>query len=176
MSRNRRLGLHRLGRLATVLGAAMAFALTAVPDAQAKHRDDDSDSDARYEQRHRRTVRHGGVVVRYDDRDRRYHRRGHDRRATRHFRHGDHDRHDRHVRSHRHRYDRGHLHRRHHGPPAHARVVRVHDHGKYYCKPCRHYFKKRHAFHDHLHDHHHVPLWRLPFVIVHSAIGWIFYG
>ena len=46
----------------------------------------------------------------------------------------------------------------------------------YYCKPCGHRFHSRRKFHDHLHHHHHIPLWKLPFVIIHTTLGWIFHG
>ena len=50
----------------------------------------------------------------------------------------------------------------------------------YYCAACRHGYDSRSSFHDHLIGHHHIPVWRLPFVIVHGMIGgvlsWVFYG
>ena len=47
---------------------------------------------------------------------------------------------------------------------------------EYRCEPCSKRFSKRSGFHRHLTSHHHVPTWRLPFVVVHHALGWIFYG
>lgn len=68
--------------------------------------------------------------------------------------------------------------------PGHAECDRPsgHRHGNhvrrtaYACAPCRHRYRDYGAFTRHLHHHHHVPFWRMPFVIVHAAVGWIFYG
>lgn len=50
----------------------------------------------------------------------------------------------------------------------------------YYCAACRHRFDSRVRFRGHLHHAHHVPLWQIPFVIVHGVVhgvlGWVFYG
>jgi hypothetical protein len=46
----------------------------------------------------------------------------------------------------------------------------------YHCAPCRHRFHDYDAFTRHVHHHHHVPFWRIPFVMVEAAFGWIFYG
>ncbi len=157
--------VNRWGRIATVLGAALAFALTAAPEARAGHRNDEDSDSRRY---HRRGRTHPSHVVTVRP----------DRRQGRHWRHHRHHRHHRHC-GHRWHNDRSHGIVYGYGTPRHprrARVFRVHEHGRYYCAPCRHAFRSRHTFHDHLHDHHHVPLWRLPFVIVHSALGWVFYG
>jgi hypothetical protein len=70
-------------------------------------------------------------------------------------------------RSHRHRhgvYRVDHFARRHHRADRH------------YCKPCRRHFDGRHGFDRHLRHRHHVPHWRLPFVMIHGAFGWVFYG
>ena len=46
----------------------------------------------------------------------------------------------------------------------------------YTCRPCSHRFESQRAFQRHLRSHHHVAVWALPFVVVHHALGWIFYG
>jgi hypothetical protein len=56
----------------------------------------------------------------------------------------------------------------------HPRVVTHRN--AYYCEPCEHRFKSRARFDRHLHRHHHVALWRLPFAIVYTTLGAIFYG
>lgn len=105
---------------------------------------------------------HRGEGVAWEHRTRRQH-------AHRH--HPDHPRQHRsqrraHAPARQRRGDR-HLHRGHH-----ERSVR----NAFYCAPCRRYFRARRAFHDHLHHHHRVPIWRLPGVIVRSVLGWVFYG
>jgi len=57
---------------------------------------------------------------------------------------------------------------------AHQRAAQ--HRAEYRCEPCSKRFSKRSGFQRHLTDHHHVPVWRLPFVVVHHALGWIFYG
>jgi hypothetical protein len=47
---------------------------------------------------------------------------------------------------------------------------------EYACRPCSQSFESRRDFHRHVRHHHHVPPWALPFVIVHHALGWVFYG
>lgn len=54
-------------------------------------------------------------------------------------------------------------------PYGHAAVV-------YRCAPCGHVFHSHASFYRHLHYHHHVALWEIPFLVVHTTIGWIFYG
>jgi len=46
----------------------------------------------------------------------------------------------------------------------------------YYCRPCNRRFAGQHDFHGHLHGHHHIPPWKLPFLIVHNTLGWVFFG
>jgi hypothetical protein len=46
----------------------------------------------------------------------------------------------------------------------------------YQCAPCRHRWHDYGAFRSHLNHHHHVPIWRIPFVMVEAAFGWVFYG
>ena len=58
----------------------------------------------------------------------------------------------------------------HHGHGHQARQA------SYHCAPCRHRFHDYGAFQQHVHHHHHVPFWRVPFVMVEVAFGWIFYG
>jgi hypothetical protein len=47
---------------------------------------------------------------------------------------------------------------------------------RYECAPCHRHFRERHDLHRHVLRRHGVPPWRLPFVLVRSAFGWIFYG
>jgi hypothetical protein len=49
-------------------------------------------------------------------------------------------------------------------------------HSVYSCRPCSQRFETRRAFRAHLRHHHHVASWAMPFVVVHHALGWIFYG
>ena len=60
-------------------------------------------------------------------------------------------------------------------PPPHSAAYKKHK-SPYYCKPCNHRFSSRSGFHGHLSGHHHVPPWRLPAVIVHHTLGWVFFG
>lgn len=90
------------------------------------------------------------------------------------------DAHERHRRHHR---DHGAVHDDHRGVPRYyhgRRGGRVRRDAAYYCASCRHRFHARRAFNRHLHHRHHIPLWKIPFVIVHGAVhgivGWIFYG
>ena len=94
------------------------------------------------------------------------HHRGHE------YRHGRFDRHRRHYRSNvRH-------HRpypiRYHGSP--CRPEHVWSGYTYSCRPCGHRFTNLSLLHQHVHHHHHVPLWRLPFVIVAKTMSFVFYG
>lgn len=75
-----------------------------------------------------------------------------------------------------HGYDRSH--RRRYHPASHRvdRHRRGHHEAAYTCRPCSHRFDSQHAFHGHLRRHHHVAAWQLPLVVVHHALGWIFYG
>jgi uncharacterized C2H2 Zn-finger protein len=59
------------------------------------------------------------------------------------------------------------------------RFVRHRQHARatsYYCERCHHGFRRRRAFHRHLHHAHAVPFARLPFVLVHTSFGWVFGG
>jgi hypothetical protein len=47
---------------------------------------------------------------------------------------------------------------------------------RYECAPCHRHFRYRDDLHRHVLRRHRVPPWRLPFVVVRSAFGWIFYG
>ena len=44
----------------------------------------------------------------------------------------------------------------------------------YYCERCHYGFQRRRAFYRHLHHAHAVPFVRLPFVLVHTHLGWVF--
>ena len=50
----------------------------------------------------------------------------------------------------------------------------------YYCGPCNQRFGSYDGLSNHVHHRHHVPLWKLPFVIIdsvlHGVVGWIFHG
>jgi hypothetical protein len=46
----------------------------------------------------------------------------------------------------------------------------------YYCTPCSHRFDSLHGLRRHVSHHHHVPFWRLPFMVVASTAGWFFHG
>ena len=145
--RSRSIGAKALG-----MALAASIAVLALPGAASAGHGD------RYERRHdrheRRIDRHERRIDRHENRHFRQHRR-HGRRHGGHrvIVHGDYcgSNYARHARSHR--QQRG-----------------------YYCEPCGHRFHARDHFHRHLLHDHHVPLWRLPFVIVHSAVGWVFYG
>ena len=49
-------------------------------------------------------------------------------------------------------------------------------HAKFQCRACNHAFRNQRDFYDHVHQRHHVPLWRIPFLLLHASAGWIFYG
>jgi hypothetical protein len=122
--------------------------------------------------------------ARSDDRDHAKQRDDHRDRGV----HGQDDRlHDRYARSHRSkherfaRYDRRHRlwhrsHARHDHGPRYARGVKVSKHAPFYCKRCSHAFHQRNDFYSHVHLRHRVPLWQIPFRLVHASIGWVFYG
>lgn len=46
----------------------------------------------------------------------------------------------------------------------------------FYCKPCSHRFDSVHGLRRHVHHHHRIPLWKIPFLVVASTAGWFFYG
>jgi len=47
---------------------------------------------------------------------------------------------------------------------------------EYRCGPCQQRYADYGAFETHLQHRHHIPIWRIPQVIVEAAFGWIFYG
>jgi hypothetical protein len=55
-----------------------------------------------------------------------------------------------------------------------------HRHGwrsvRYECAPCDRRFRYRDDLHRHVLRRHGVPPWRLRYVVVRSAFGWVFYG
>ncbi len=87
--------------------------------------------------------------------------------------------HNRHPRHHNwydsHGYQYGH-HSRYGGARVYQYYRADYRQERYYCAPCNHYFDSRPNFHSHLNQRHHIPLWKIPFVIVHSTLGWIFHG
>lgn len=85
--------------------------------------------------------------------------------------------------SHRRHRDRGVQHDDFRGTPRYyhgRRASRRQRDSTYYCAACRHRFHARRDFHNHLSRRHHIPLWQIPFVVVHGVVhgivGWIFYG
>jgi len=109
------------------------------------------------------------------DHDRRHHDRHYDRHEGRHYeRHYEGRRH--HGRHHRKHYR--HHNRRHYPTYRHAGYRQ--EVAGYYCGPCNHRFHSYNALSRHVHHKHHIPLWQLPFVIVHSVFngifGWAFHG
>jgi hypothetical protein len=105
-----------------------------------------------------------------------------DREHRSHFRHHRHQ-----ARAHRHH----HLHEhgwaiqvdRYRIPPAtwkghrHGfRAVRRAARHAFYCDLCRHGYASRAHFHDHLHGHHRIPVWRIPHVVLQTSFGWVFSG
>ena len=103
-----------------------------------------------------------------------------DHRRYRHsdWRHGYQGHHERghHWRQVRHSY----RHQRGYPVYVHGSQRYAHHEAGYYCGPCSHRFGSYAALSHHVHDRHHVPLWKLPFVIVDSIVGgalrWIFHG
>jgi len=54
---------------------------------------------------------------------------------------------------------------------------RVHVHGKAFrCRPCNARFASRQRLMHHVHRHHRVPLWRVPYRLVRLSFGWVFLG
>ena len=161
-SQNRRRSFGRSALIGVVAASLLSLVLPVSASAhhdrkpiRTTHHDHDRhdhDRRARYD---RGPIRRHKVVVHenYCDSRSRHRRHDHDRYARRH----------RHHRSDRHDY------RRHDRRVSYERNV-------YTCGPCNHRFTSRHEFHRHLHHKHRIPLWKLPFVIVHSAVGWIFHG
>jgi hypothetical protein len=184
--RNKRsvLGFALMGLVAAVL---VAPATASAQDGDRRDRGDRADdrndddrrdrgdrSDYRNDDRRRddRSAHRGN-----DDRDRRDHRdadrnRGHDDhdKYKGKQKHASHKGHGNGPSQHKYRYND---HR-----PAHSyRQAAAHSHGSpYYCKPCNHRFESRVGFNSHLGGRHHIPPWRMPFVIVHHTFGWIFFG
>lgn len=154
-SRKKRLSVGVIGALALMMvmpAGAMA--------GSSRHRDRDHRDGRRVERDRDHRGDHGKVerrnahrrIAKRDRRDRREHLRR--------------DRHDR-------RFRDGHRHRSH--APYYA-YAKVHEHVRYYCWPCNHYFDRRDRFHAHLTTAHLLAVWQLPFVILHHALGWAYYG
>ena len=116
--------------------------------------------------------------------------RGHDRHGggwDRYDRHEGHYRHEnrRHRRHHRHGYRHAYRHAYRHslGYPVYAHGgygFGAQREAAYYCGPCRHRFNGYDELSVHVHRTHHIPIWRLPFVIVnsvlHDIVGFVFHG
>jgi hypothetical protein len=91
---------------------------------------------------------------------------------------GRYDRHDRHRPQRGFGYGWG----NHHRP----RPYRVHLHGSscghrqssygYYCQPCGQRYGSFDRLSHHVHQVHHIPFWKLPFVIFAKAMGHYYYG
>jgi hypothetical protein len=64
----------------------------------------------------------------------------------------------------------------HPGIHRHQRHGRHQQRARYDCRPCSRQFQSGWSFRRHVQHHHRVAPWRLPFVIVHHSLGWIFYG
>ena len=46
---------------------------------------------------------------------------------------------------------------------------------RYYCRACDHHFDSHHALYRHVHDHHHVSLWKVPLRIAfQSGFGYVY--
>ena len=75
------------------------------------------------------------------------------------------------------RADRGRRHDHYRGASG---ASRSHRGSVYYCAACRHRFDSRGRFYHHLQQHHHIPPWQLPWVVVHGLVhgglGWVFHG
>jgi len=79
-----------------------------------------------------------------------------------------------HARRHGHHY-RHHAKRQH--TPHYAQGVKYTKHyAMFQCRACNHAFRYQRDFYDHVHQRHHVPFWRIPFLLLHASTGWIFYG
>ncbi len=99
---------------------------------------------------------------------------GHEKwdRHHRHCQHADHDRD--HHRDRYGRYDDRYVrHLATHIRRASVREARIH---RYTCGPCNYRFADRGDFHRHLIFKHQISPLRLPFVVIHHSLGWIFYG
>jgi hypothetical protein len=56
----------------------------------------------------------------------------------------------------------------------------VYHHGYYsapapeawFCRPCGHHFDSYDDLNYHVHVSHHIPIWRLPHVIVNATFDW----
>ena len=66
--------------------------------------------------------------------------------------------------------------RRQHTPHYAHGVKYTKHHAKFQCRACNHRFRYQRDFYDHVHHRHHVPFWRIPFLLVHTSFGWNFYG
>jgi hypothetical protein len=107
-----------------------------------------------------------------------------DRDDHKHYRHHKHHKdHDRHGGRH---YGGSYQHGYRHAPRVYFHGDSCDDHGhggyygyraaRYHCGPCSHYFGSYDALHVHVHHAHHVPLFRLPHVIVQTSFGFGFPG
>jgi hypothetical protein len=110
--------------------------------------------------------------------ERRDERRHHDDRGRRGH---DHD----HERGRGHAYGWGHAPRGHGGhfayraprraaPPCWGRGGQRHHTPAYYCGRCRSHFGSYQGLYGHVHQHHHVPTWRVPRVLAQVSFGWAF--
>jgi len=173
-----------LGFVLTGLAAAMltlpAQALAADGhrrDRGDRHEHRDGDRDHRDHDRH---YRDGDRDRDHRDRDQRHHasqRRwnGHDARDSGRGHKYGHAK-QRHVRkAHKHAH-KAHGHKsysyRDHGHRGHGNYAR----NPYYCEPCSRRFAGQSHFHRHLSGHHHIAPWRLPSLVVHHTLGWVFFG
>jgi len=164
-----------LGFALTGLAAAMltipATAFAGHDERRSRTEDRDGDRDDRADHRDRDGDR---AHQRDSDRD---HRRD-SRYTTDRNRH----RHSQKARHHNHGHKYGHSYKarydRHNHRPAHSyRQASAKRHNApYRCEPCNRRFNSRSGFHGHLSGNHHIPPWRLPFVIVHHTLGWVFFG
>ncbi len=102
------------------------------------------------------------------------------RRHDRHDGYGQrHNGHDDHRRHNKRRHHRRKAYRHHRGYPVYAhnsysRGHYRHSEPAYYCGPCNQRFSDYDALSGHVHRVHHIPIWRLPFVIVDSVLGNVF--
>lgn len=182
--------------LTTMLLAAMLLAVPSESFARSK-RGDHEDSNRRHARQEVAVDHHGTHVdcnhyafgprahkrARTNRHAHRQFHRDHERHFARHERQAE-QRHASRYRNHwRHRtaYYRGN-HRAHgrHEAAAHgrhaARSNREVAEAGHYCKPCNASFRSRDQLKSHVHGHHRVPLWRLPFVITQAGLHFIFYG
>ena len=162
LNRNRSRGLETISL--ALCAAVLTLALPGAADAKERGDRHPNVTVGDHDRPNHRDKHRSHVARRSNARDRWFHR--HDSRTS--YRKARHARRDGH-------YDRPHAKRQH--TPHYAHDVKYNKHHvKFHCRACNHTFRYQRGFYDHVHHRHHVPFWRIPFLLGYANFGWIFHG